>query len=400
MSNMQNSTTQHCENTITNVIIAGSCAATGRRTQMEDASVIADEEGIFCIFDGHDGKEFANFVSHEIIGALKITDFTVPNLTCVFNELNNDFASKCPENTSGSTAVIVKKTDKMLQCAWVGDSEAWIISDTCDVTNLTPNLHNFANVAEVERIKSEDGTIIRNKLACFAQKSFVAISITRALGHQNQKCIGLSYVPEMIERQIQDTDKFLILACDGVRETMTEVEACNFVLTQYRNGYASCDFLAKMLTAQAIKLGSKDNISVIVVDLKPTDATDLVNHDLVDLLNQETKDMSPTQMLETFTGTDKNNAQIVMLNSGLFSNEDNVIWLMKDDKNKDCIKISNLSFTDEIVMNICYLSCRSKFIRGIATFSKCELIDHPLTLVPILGGSVNIDGKSFVYFCW
>ena len=80
-------------------------------------------------------------------------------------------------------------------------------------------------------------------------------------------------LPEVTFYQRTDDDEFLILACDGLWDVMTEQEVANFVF-KFANGKdtSSSLFLAELsdeIVQEAMQLGSRDNISVITVKLKP-----------------------------------------------------------------------------------------------------------------------------------
>jgi serine/threonine protein phosphatase PrpC len=89
------------------------------------------------------------------------------------------------------------------------------------------------------------------------------LAVTRAIG--DFKVFGVSYVPEIDLVEVEEDDKWLVVACDGVwdvtfpgqiREIATKVKSpVEFAYTLRNASYA---------------YGSLDNISAIVVDLKHT----------------------------------------------------------------------------------------------------------------------------------
>lgn len=70
--------------------------------------------------------------------------------------------------------------------------------------------------------------------------------------------------PEIVEKQIEADDEYLVLASDGVFDVIENEDVAKIVL---RNGR---DFLnvAKRLCTEAIIMGSTDNVTALVIDLK------------------------------------------------------------------------------------------------------------------------------------
>lgn len=91
--------------------------------------------------------------------------------------------------------------------------------------------------------------------------------------------------PEVMFVRRSKEDDCLILASDGLWDVMTNEEACELarkrILVWHKNNGAglplergegidpACQAAAEYLSNRATQKGSKDNISVVVVDLKP-----------------------------------------------------------------------------------------------------------------------------------
>lgn len=160
--------------------------------------------------------------------------------------------------TSGACAVTalirtVGET-RYLVVANAGDSRA-IISRESGVSRLTHD-HKPSDEAEAKRL-TDDGAFIRDG------RVNGMIGITRALGDHTMKqwIISTPYVQVL---ELQPTDEFLVLACDGVWDVVKDEEAIAFLKEK---GEVPAATLAKALAVEAIKRGSQDNISVIVVRL-------------------------------------------------------------------------------------------------------------------------------------
>lgn len=104
------------------------------------------------------------------------------------------------------------------------------------------------------------------------------LGMTRAIGDVALEGAGLTPEPEMTVLERREEDEVAVLASDGLWEVMTNegaVEtACKAITMVSRKGRPrnfACRHAAKVLAHHALKMGSSDNISVVVVDLKSPD---------------------------------------------------------------------------------------------------------------------------------
>ena len=67
--------------------------------------------------------------------------------------------------------------------------------------------------------------------------------------------------PEVVQQRLADGDKFVILACDGIWDVMTNDKAVSIVARALRDKQDA----AKQLVRQAFLLGSTDNMTAIVI---------------------------------------------------------------------------------------------------------------------------------------
>lgn len=89
------------------------------------------------------------------------------------------------------------------------------------------------------------------------------IGITRAIGDHCMKQWIIS-TPHVAVLELEPGDDYLVLACDGVWDVVKDEEAIAFLKEKQE---APAVQLAKALAVEALKRGSQDNISVIVVRL-------------------------------------------------------------------------------------------------------------------------------------
>ena len=94
------------------------------------------------------------------------------------------------------------------------------------------------------------------------------IEVTRSIGDRLLKNFGLTSVPETHEVELSEDDEFFVMASDGVWGWIDNDTACDKVATTVKH----VDFGPKRLISEAYEAGSDDNISVVVVYLRPPPA--------------------------------------------------------------------------------------------------------------------------------
>jgi serine/threonine protein phosphatase PrpC len=95
------------------------------------------------------------------------------------------------------------------------------------------------------------------------------LSVSRAFG-DNDATPYLTSKPEVFRHRITQSDKFMILACDGLWDVLDNQTAVNLVLSEcynirtgLRNNIKSN--IARKLADFALEKGSTDNITVVIV---------------------------------------------------------------------------------------------------------------------------------------
>ena len=77
----------------------------------------------------------------------------------------------------------------------------------------------------------------------------------------------LSPTPCVAERPLSPSDCFVILACDGVWDVLSDDQACDSVRAALAQPHGTPDEAARKLVGDAYNAGSEDNISVLVAVL-------------------------------------------------------------------------------------------------------------------------------------
>jgi len=259
---------------------AGVCANKNAkyRRKMEDEHVLEDQLGglshqaYFGVYDGHGGQTCAAFcknrlhlIVQELLAGLSDDDLTnAEKMNQVFTTayLKTDEEMKPSIPAAGAcivTSVIrTVKDHRYLYVANAGDSRA-VLSRGGAAVRLTHD-HKPSDETEKQRILDLKGFIDKD------QRVNGLIAVSRALGDHHMKGPGKDFIlatPYFQLIELTPEDDYLILACDGIWDTVEDQAAVDLI----RNSSENATGKAKQLVAQAIKAGSQDNCSAIVVQL-------------------------------------------------------------------------------------------------------------------------------------
>ncbi|KAH0792522.1 protein phosphatase 2C [Histomonas meleagridis] len=238
---------------------SGHAEMIGRRPNMEDVSIILKDtpnEGsmLFGLFDGHGGREAAEYASENlpplITGNISSGKPLNEAIDESFSQIQNDMRSWCVY--VGTTAVIAIINGQTLSVANIGDTRCVLCRDGKAV-RLTVD-HKPDLPEEAEYIQSKGGFVREGRVGGM-------LAVSRALG---DGFLGdaVNSKPNFRQVEITGDDAFMIMACDGVWDVMSDQEACDIVAAEIDPMTA-----AKSLRDAAFEMNSLDNISVIVVFL-------------------------------------------------------------------------------------------------------------------------------------
>jgi len=161
----------------------------------------------------------------------------------------------------------------------------------CVVTSVIKKLGNrrllyTANLGDSRAILSRDGVALRlsedhkpstcledvERLGTLNPPGFIKddrvngmIAVTRAIGDHNIKRVG--YVRNDIYftmKELEASDDFLILACDGVWDVLEDQDAVNLVRNSTQE---DLNIRSKQLINSAKKGGSTDNLTAVIIRL-------------------------------------------------------------------------------------------------------------------------------------
>nr|XP_044990132.1 probable protein phosphatase 1N [Jaculus jaculus] len=261
----------------------GASSAQGWRARMEDAhctcpSLAGSPPGLgdwafFAVFDGHGGARAARFGARHLPGLVLEELGPEPRepegvrdaLRRAFLRADERLRALWPRgDPGGSTAVALLVSPRFLYLAHCGDSRA-VLSRAGAVAFSTED-HRPLRPRERERIHDAGGTIRRRRVEG-------SLAVSRALGDFAYKEAPgrppelqlVSAEPEVtaLARQ-QDHDEFVLLASDGVWDTMSVADLAGLVASRLRLGLTP-ELLCAQLLDTCLCKGSLDNMTCIVV---------------------------------------------------------------------------------------------------------------------------------------
>ncbi|CAN4089121.1 unnamed protein product [Withania somnifera] len=179
--------------------------------------------------------------------------------------------------TVGSTAVVALISSSHIIVANCGDSRA-VLYRGKEAVALSID-HKPSREDEYARIEASGGKVIQWN----GHRVFGVLAMSRSIGDRYLKP-WIIPEPEVMFIPRAREDECLVLASDGLWDVMTNEEACEvarrrILLWHKKNGTnplpergqevdPAAQAAAEYLSSMALQKGSKDNISVIVVDLK------------------------------------------------------------------------------------------------------------------------------------
>ena len=227
----------------------------------------------FGVYDGHGGKLVSKYLKENLpiffvkkfkkniyLNQEKFSQY----INDVYNLVQNNLKNNHPRaaNYCGSTACIIiqcidhKENESFLWIINVGDSRAVLLNENGIAIPLSKD-HKPNSPEERVRIKNLGGKIVYDGVDWRIKN----LSLSRAFG--DIECTPyVTHLPQIYCRKLSKGDKFLILACDGLWDVLSNQDAVDFILdlenVEYKGNYA------KALAEHALEKGSMDNITVII----------------------------------------------------------------------------------------------------------------------------------------
>ena len=164
-----------------------------------------------------------------------------------YNKVNQElYDTKFDIHFSGSTCVLVFKIDQKLICSNVGDSRAILVKKKMSLNNNDSEYefielshdHKPENKEERERIEKLGGEVAQEYLIGKEEPTgpfrvwckgydYPGIAISRSLGDKIAELIGVISEPDILNFDLDDNCKYIIMGSDGLFDYLTNNDFLN-----------------------------------------------------------------------------------------------------------------------------------------------------------------------------
>ncbi|XP_058101226.1 protein kinase and PP2C-like domain-containing protein isoform X2 [Magnolia sinica] len=269
------------------ILTWGSFATCGRRETMEDTHFLlpqlCNEKDIhaFGIFDGHRGAAAAEFSARALprfLQSLGSTSSPSDALSEAFVKTDIAFRNVLASHSKskrviqkdwhpGCTAVAALIVRNRLFVANAGDCRT-IICRSGRPYALSKD-HVASCPEERERVTKAGGQV-KWQVDTW-RVGTAALQVTRSIGDDDLKP-AVTAEPEITETKLSIEDEYLVMASDGLWDVISNEEVVSII----RDTVKEPGMCSKRLATEAAERGSKDNITVIVVFLRPVSTAERI----------------------------------------------------------------------------------------------------------------------------
>jgi len=253
----------------------------GLRASMEDASLICNSLGVeksscltcdennkvhfVAVYDGHGGHECSRWLSenlHTVVAKFLINEVSVESaLEKAFEEADRMLIDEHPEILAGSTciSVLIEEATNTMWVANVGDSRC-VLGSKSGAFPMSDD-HKPTKESEEARIRSAGGWVTFGRVMGF-------LAVSRAFGDAEMKadsCQMIIAKPEIKKHVITEEDGFLVLACDGLWDVLSNEEVVKSIYEGFGKGKNCTEVSSELVKRSIDELRSMDNVSVITL---------------------------------------------------------------------------------------------------------------------------------------
>jgi len=235
---------------------------------------------LYAIYDGHRGTCAAQFLRHNFPTYFEAAsgDNMRHKMAATCKKLNDDLTThlqtkekfeKTPSyGYCGSTAVIVFIIKDLAYFVHVGDSRA-LLEEQGKVGVATVD-HKVSNSDERQRLKqAKVDDYIKVYKGCSRLKG---LAVSRSFGDyalknklkEKRGSSGIIAEPDCTIQRLTEHHQFLVLATDGLWDVMSNEDVVQLLNEKKED---DIDDITELLVTTAISKGSRDNITVMLVDL-------------------------------------------------------------------------------------------------------------------------------------
>ncbi|XP_049520275.1 LOW QUALITY PROTEIN: uncharacterized protein LOC119446654 [Dermacentor silvarum] len=242
----------------------------------------------YAVFDGHAGVEAADYATahlHRNIAAQP--DFVTDPVNAVregFLLTDRNFLQRSSKEglKSGCTAVCcLVREQRQLVVGWLGDSQAILVRKGVPMSLVNP--HKPEREDERKRIEELGGMVLLMGI----WRVNGTLGVSRAIGDAEHKPYVTSE-PDVISMDLDGTEDFLVLGCDGLWDQLSPQEVAARVYHAVLDDPESAPYVSHTLVQGARDLGSSDNITAVVVFLRDPRDFDASVIDIASLVPEKT----------------------------------------------------------------------------------------------------------------
>jgi len=277
------------------MLMAATSSDQGKRKHMENSTNMVDMSNdalrkiavSLALFDGHLGAEAAKFCTdhlHEYMAQIMQANHSVEDaIVNAFKMTDRKFEEYAQQNEceAGAVGVYVyyemdeKTGDNFVYVANVGDCRAILCSNgQCKVLTVD---HDVKNADEQKRCGDAiNGNLLSNHIGVTrAIGDFILDGRMQPDGQRRNKLEGLSCEPNVVKHRLRKGDEFMIIACDGLWDVISNDNAmkhCRKSLRKHNDVDIAAKSLIKLAQKQSVSKNyvkdeekTTDNISVMVV---------------------------------------------------------------------------------------------------------------------------------------
>jgi len=230
---------------------------------MEDAHYVDGDLGglgwVFGgVYDGHGGRHAAEYAAENLHRFLLKAWKESNDPEAAFVQAYEQTSMRLAFQGSGTTAVTFLLRRSELIVANAGDARALLVSSSGQARQLTYD-HRVDDEQERQRIEGSGGRISGS----YVMRGFRGLMPTRTIGDAYFKPVGIIARPFTATYTISQQDRFLIAACDGLFDVMSNQEVAEMAAD-----LNDPESLAEALRREAldVRMGT-DNLTMILLRL-------------------------------------------------------------------------------------------------------------------------------------
>ena len=235
----------------------------GRRNTNQDSHIIKGfpDMKMFMIADAHgDHSTVSKFLKKNIPKYYDKPPFVKTQHIEIFNKLQKKLLEHPHSYTCGSTCLLMflykQNNDIIMNTVNLGDSRLIILYDD-DFKQITTD-HSPNEKNELKRIEKLGGKVYVDEEGT---SRIGYLSVSRVFGDVENSYV--SCIPDVFYNKLSNKVKYIIMTCDGVFESLKN----NDILKIIKKAKLENKHLAVEIVNMALKKGSGDNISVIVIEI-------------------------------------------------------------------------------------------------------------------------------------